>query len=168
MRGPSPGRPPRRVARIAVARLPAGCSTEKPWRAQDLGDPGRRVVLLEGELWVGVDAVGQAEDLVSGRLDGVGEPDLVVFVGRSGASGGQLGHAFSWLGGDVGSRQPSAASARRGQRSAESVASATTTRAMMKIAMGSSSRPWSRRMTRIATTIPTHADRRMARSQSPW
>ena len=101
MRGPSPGRPPRRVARIAVARLPAGCSTAKPWRAQDLGDPGRRVVLLEGGLGVGVDPVRQADDLVARRVDGGGDAGLVVLIGRGGARGGQFGHAVSWLGGRI-------------------------------------------------------------------
>ena len=126
-------------------------------------------MLLERGLGIGVDPVRQVDDLVAGRLDGGGDPGLVVLVRGGGARGGQLGHAGLLTGRDCpGSRQPSAERGpMRDQRSAERVASATTTRAMMKIAIGSSSRPWSRRMTRTATTIPTQAARRIARSQSP-
>ena len=63
-----------RIARIAVGRLPAGCSTVEPVPGERLGDPGRGVVLLEGRLRVGVDPVRQVEDLVARGLDGGGEP----------------------------------------------------------------------------------------------
>ena len=56
------------------------------------------MVLLEGGLRVGVDPVGQVEDLVTCGLDRGGEAGLVVLVGRGGARGGDVGHAVSWLG----------------------------------------------------------------------
>ena len=43
---------------------------------QDLCDPGRRVMLLEGRLWVGVDPVGETDDLVPGGLDRAGKAGL--------------------------------------------------------------------------------------------
>ncbi len=45
-----------------------------PVAGQDLGDPGSRVVLLEGGFRVGVDPVRQVEDLVTGSIDGSRDP----------------------------------------------------------------------------------------------
>ena len=78
-------------------RLPAGCSTANPWRAQGLGDPGRGLALLERRLRVGVDPVRQLDDLVAGGLDGGGDARLGVRERGGRAGGGQRGHAVSWL-----------------------------------------------------------------------
>ena len=97
MRGPSPPRPPRRVARIAVASEPAGCLDRVAVARQDLGDPGGGLVLLERRLRVGVDPMRQVDDLGPGGLDGRGQARLGVGEGRRGTSRGQLGHWVSWL-----------------------------------------------------------------------
>ena len=87
----------------------------------------------------------QVEDLVAGRLDGGGDRDLGVGERFGGAGGGQGGHGSSaWLADRTADWSDGAAYApRRGarlaQRSAESVASATTVGAMMNSAIGSSS-----------------------------
>ena len=87
--------PPRRVARDGGGQPAGGMDDVVAVAAQDVGDPGRGVVLLESGLRVGMDAVGQVEDLVPGGLDGLGETDLVGFVGRGRTSGGQRGHTVS-------------------------------------------------------------------------
>ena len=95
---------PRAVAAAAAAltrpdgrREAAGrvLAPSNPWRASDLGDPGRRLVLLEGRLRVGVDPVRQVEDLVAGRLDGRGEPRLHRGVRFGRGRAGQRGHGSS-------------------------------------------------------------------------
>ena len=104
-------------------------------------------MLLERRLRVGVDPVGQLDDLVPGGLDGRGEARLRP---RRRAEPGEWRSARArespgWTGGD-GATQPSkaAASGAARQRSADRVASATTTRAIMNRAIGSSRSPWSR------------------------
>ncbi len=87
-------------------------------------------------------------------------------AGRATGDGSSPGPSFSGSQ-QVGERRlPRAARAGR-HRSADSVASATTTRAIMNRAIGSSRRPCSRRMTSTAATIPTQTPRRTARTQSP-
>ena len=56
--------------------------------AQRVGDPRRRLDLLERRLGVGVDPVRQVEDLVAGGLDGGGDPGLDVGM-RLGGDGGR-------------------------------------------------------------------------------
>ena len=125
--GPSPPRPPRRTARTAVARLPAGCSTSKPC-CGGLGDPRRRVVLLVGRLGVSVDPVRQLEDLVAGRLDGGSQTATSCRCGaRPGVVAVSDGNGRSRLGMVDGASQPPRPPVRRavaascGQRSAERV-----------------------------------------------
>ena len=77
------GRPDRR--REAARRV----LDREPVRAQDLGDPGRGLVLLERRLRVGVDPMRQVDDLVAGGLDGRGHARLDVGVGLGGADGDQ-------------------------------------------------------------------------------
>ena len=67
----------------------------EPVVAQDLGDPRRGLVLLEGRLRVGVDPMRQLEDLATGRFDGGGDAGLEVELGLGRSNGGQVGHGSS-------------------------------------------------------------------------
>ena len=147
IRGPSPPRPPRRTARIAVARLPAGCSTSNPCRASTSATQAGGLVLLEGRLRVGVDPMRQLEDLVAGGLDGGGQPGLGVGVGLGRAGGGQrrqrCAPGWGWLDG------ASLASTPAGTRPAACAVSVPprgsprppSARAIMNSAIGSRGRP---------------------------
>ena len=86
-----PGPLPAMVARNAVGSPPTPRSTVAPLLLEELGEPGRRLLLLEAELGVGV-------DLVADLLELVGEPvhRLATDLGSS-----ALGSVRSTLGGDV-------------------------------------------------------------------
>ena len=62
-----------RRPRTAVARLPAGCSTAKPWRASASATQAAAWCSSKAGSGFGVDPVRQVEDLVAGGLDGRGE-----------------------------------------------------------------------------------------------
>ena len=160
------GRPDRR--REAARRMLDG----EPVTAQDLGDPGRRLVLLEGRLRVGVDPVGEVEDLGSVRLDGGRDAGLEVDLGLGGTDGDTVGHGSS--GGIPGGRRrppeppadgsaaPCAASAFRRERRLRH-----GREGRMNSAIGNSRAPCSRSTMKIATISPTQPPRRAARIQSP-
>ena len=94
MRGPSP-RPPGSVARTAVAQAARRVLDLEPVFPEDLGDPGGRLMLLEGRLRVGVDAVGEVDDLVPGALHGGRDPGLEIDVWLGGSNRGAVGHGSS-------------------------------------------------------------------------
>ena len=126
---------------------------------QDLGDPGRGVdaprTRAPGRRGSGATGRGSRRARPRRRRrDGPSRPRTARPGGwRSAAASGLLGLAdVGWVG-----AQPSAGGrAPARHRSADRVASATTTSAIMNSAIGSSSRPWSRSTTRTAATIPTH------------
>src|SRR3954469_8299291 len=70
--------------------------------AEDVGDPRRRVMLLERRFGVGVDAVREVDDLVPSRLDGGGNALLELDERLGRAYGGSVGHRYSgrWHGSD--------------------------------------------------------------------
>ena len=156
IRGPSAPRPPVRRPRTAVSRLPTGCSTVNPWRADRVGDPGRGLPLLEGRLGVRVDAVRQVEDLVPRTLDGLGGTRLEVGERHGGSGGGgRVGHGRDRTG-------PAA------YRSADSVSSATRKIAARNTTMAGWKASIRRSTTIAATNKPIQPPRRAARNQSPW
>ena len=188
IRGPSPPRPPRRVARIAVARRPAGCSTSKPCL--------RRVSATQAAAWCSSKAgSGSAwirceRSRISwraariARRPGVASPRPVARPGRPrrgspdrrrdrppGPTRRQLTWRWGWSGllsrvlrsGCVAEMVPGPGD----QRSTDSVASARITSATMNRAIGGWNTPCRRRMTKIVTTTATQAPRRTARVQSP-
>src|SRR4051794_13795385 len=63
--------------------------------AEDVGDPRRRVMLLERRFGVGVDAVREVDDLVPSRLDGGGNALLELDERLGRAYGGSGGHRAS-------------------------------------------------------------------------
>ena len=138
--------------------------------SEDLGDPRGRLMLLEGRLRVGVDAVGEVDDLVPRAFHGGRDPGLEIDVWLGGSNSITVGHGSSerwWRGASRPRADGSVARRNRCQRSAESVASATDASARMNRAIGSSSAPCSRRTMKIATISPTQPPRRAARVQSP-
>ena len=162
--GRRPPRPPRRTARIAVARLPgrdarprsrgarsASATQAAAWCSSKAGS---------GLAWIRCD---RSRISSRARLDGGGEARLGVGVGLGRAGGGQRRARVLRLGmvgrrwRQVRRRDGTAAAAARAQRSAERVASATSARAKMNSAIGSSSTPCSRSTMKTATMRPTHA-----------
>ena len=127
-----------------------------------LGDPGRGLVLFVRRLRGRVDPMREVEELGAVRLDGLRETALRVGEWLRGAGG----RVELWHGRLLRDRATLAGWS-AGQRSAESVASATATIVRTNRAIGSWSAPWRRSATKSVTTIATHAPRRMARSQSP-
>ena len=122
-----------------------------------LGDPARRLVLLERRLRVGVDPVGQVEDLVAGGLDGRGDPALDV--------GERLGGVLATRSaGSMVTGAPSRAwrSTLGGEGGLGDETMATTNRTIGRLKA-----PCRRRTTKTVTTTATQAPRRTARIQSP-
>ena len=119
IRGAAAPRPPAQTGRARPSRAgrPDARPRSRGARSVSAIQP-RRLVLLERRLRVGVDPMGQVEDLVAGGLDGGGEAPLGVGVRLGGAWSRRRGRGL-W---DDGHLPPG----RRRQRSAESVASATT------------------------------------------
>ena len=161
IRGPSPPRPPRRTARIAVARLPGRVLDARSRAAPGPRRPRPPPVLLEGGLRVrrGSGATGRGSRRGRPRRRSPSRAFVVGERRRPDGARWQSGTRSPGCGG-IGCPQPSVrvAPPDARQRSADRVASATTTSAIMNSAIGSSSRPWRRSTTRTATTIPTQAD----------
>ena len=108
MRGPSP-RPPRERRPDRCRQTARRVLDLEPVFPQDLGDPGGRLVLLEGRLRVGVDAVGEVDDLLPGALHGGGDSGLEIDVWLGGSNRGAVGHGSS---GAMGGRGASRAAGR--------------------------------------------------------
>jgi len=61
----------------------------EPVTAQDLGDPSRGALLLEGRLGIRVDPMAQIEELVARAIDGGRDPALGGFVGTRRSDAGE-------------------------------------------------------------------------------